>query len=104
MKHYFVYIATNKTNSVLYTGVTNDLLRRISEHRNKIFEGFTKKYNINKLVYFEEFSYINDAIEAEKKFKGWVKRKKITLIKEFNPTWKDLFYQLQEDTFTTGID
>ena len=67
MKHYHVYIMTNKTNKVLYTGVTNDLLRRMYEHRSKLVEGFTKKYNVNKLVYFEELPSINDAIAAEKK-------------------------------------
>ncbi|MBI2049581.1 GIY-YIG nuclease family protein [Candidatus Roizmanbacteria bacterium] len=96
MKHYHVYILTNKTNKVLYTGVTNDLLRRMYEHRAKLIDGFTKKYNLNKLVYFEEFTNINEAIAAEKKIKGWLRIKKIKLIESKNPKWTDLFLLLQE--------
>lgn len=103
MKHYHVYILTNKTNKVLYTGVTNDLLRRIGEHRSKLIEGFSKKYNLNKLVCFEEFQDINDAIGAEKKIKGWLRKKKIYLIQSKNPEWKDLFLTLQEYSATGGI-
>ena len=90
MKSYFVYILTNKSNKVLYTGITNDLRRRIFEHRNKLIEGFSKKYNLVKLVYFEEFSNINDAIYAEKKIKGWLRVKKLALINPLNLKWKDL--------------
>ena len=88
--YYFVYIATNQRNTVLYTGVTNDLTRRVFEHKNKLIDGFTKKYNINKLVYFESFSNINDAIAAEKKIKGWLRLKKIQLIESLNPGWVEL--------------
>lgn len=90
MKQYYVYILTNYSNNVLYTGVTNNLERRIYEHKNKLIDGFTKKYNLNKLVYFDEFSDINDAISAEKKVKGWLRIKKINLVKSRNPEWKDL--------------
>ena len=91
MKHYYVYIITNKTNKVLYTGITNNLLRRIYEHRNKMINGFTRKYNVNKLVYSESFISPNEAIAAEKKIKGWVRKSKIALVKSKNPQWKDLY-------------
>ena len=103
LKHYHVYILTNKNNKVLYTGVTNDLLRRAYEHKIKMVEGFTKRYNVNKLVYFEHFTDINDAIAAEKKIKGWLRIKKINLIKSKNPTWKDLLPELQENSATDGL-
>jgi len=80
---------TNRSKT-LYTGVTNDLMRRVYEHKNKMVEGFTKKYNITKLVYFEETSDVQAAIEKEKQIKGWLRAKKITLIESKNPEWKDL--------------
>ena len=89
IKNYWVYIATNKSNT-LYTGVTNDLQRRMHEHKNKLIGGFTKKYNINKLVYYQLFNNPKEAIGAEKKIKGWTRKKKIELIKSVNPTFKDL--------------
>jgi putative endonuclease len=89
MKDYFVYIMTNKSKT-LYTGVTNNLVRRVYEHKNKLIEGFTKKYNINKLVYFELFDNPGDAIKREKQIKGWLRKKKIDLIESMNPEWKDL--------------
>lgn len=103
MKHYYVYILTNKNNRVLYIGVTNNLLRRIYEHRSKMIAGFTSKYNLTKLVYFEEFTSPTDAITAEKKIKGWLRIKKIKLIESINPNWQDLFSVLQEYSFTSGI-
>lgn len=88
---YYVYIATNKNNTVLYTGVTCDIDRRIFEHENKLHEGsFTSKYNVNKLVYAETTPYINNAIEREKQIKGWTRQKKIDLINSVNPKWEDL--------------
>jgi putative endonuclease len=89
-KMYYVYILTNIRNNVLYVGVTNDLERRVYEHKNKLVEGFTKKYNVNKLVYFEQTSDVNSAIAREKQLKGLLKIKKEKLINEFNPNWKDL--------------
>lgn len=89
MNQYYVYIMTNRSKT-LYTGVTNDLNRRVSEHKNKLIEGFTSKYNINKLVYFEETPDISSAIAREKQIKGWLRRKKIELIESMNPEWKDL--------------
>ena len=87
---YYVYLLTNKGNTVLYTGVTNDLQRRIYEHKNKLIEGFTKKYNICKLVYFESTTDIQSAIEREKQIKGWIRKRKNQLIESINPDWKDL--------------
>ncbi len=86
---YWVYIATNKSNT-LYTGMTNNLSRRMYEHQYKIVSGFTAKYNINKLIYFQEFNTPEEAIAAEKKIKGWTRKKKIQLIKSINPTFRDL--------------
>ena len=84
---YYVYIITNKENKVLYTGVTNSLERRIYEHKNKIIKGFTSKYNVNKLVYFEETKDVNEAIAREKEIKGWRRSKKVALIESVNPAW-----------------
>jgi putative endonuclease len=86
---YFVYIMTNKSGT-LYTGVTNNLERRIYEHQHHLVKGFTKKYNIEKLVYFEETNDIHAAISREKQIKGWLRKKKIALIESMNPGWKDL--------------
>jgi putative endonuclease len=91
MKKYFVYIMTNKNNTVLYTGVTNDLQRRVYEHKNKLLKGFTSKYNITRLVYFEEFGEIRDAIAREKQIKAGSRKKKEDLINSINPEWKDLY-------------
>ena len=88
--NYYVYIMTNKNNTVLYTGVTNDLIRRVYEHKNKMIKGFTAKYNINKLVYFEHMTDVESAIMREKQIKGGSRTKKIALIKKMNPEWKDL--------------
>jgi len=89
MKDYYVYILTNKSRT-LYTGITNDLNRRLYEHKNKLIEGFTRKYNISILVYFELFNNPDDAIRREKQIKGWLRKKKIDLIESTNPEWKDL--------------
>ena len=90
MNQYFVYILTNKSNKVLYIGVTNDLERRIYEHKNKMVDGFSKRYNLTKLVYFEETSDVKSAIEREKQLKNWHREWKKNLINRFNPDWKDL--------------
>ena len=87
---YYVYILTNKINATLYTGVTNNLALRTYQHKNKIIKGFTAKYNINKLVYFECFNNINDAIAREKQIKAGSRKKKIKLIESINKEWKDL--------------
>jgi putative endonuclease len=88
---YYVYILTNKNNNVFYTGVTNDIIRRVWEHKNKRIKGFTEKYNIDKLIYFEVFNFIDLAIAREKQIKGYSRDKKIKLINSFNPEWKDLY-------------
>ena len=89
MKKYYVYIMASKSR-VLYTGVTNNLERRVYEHKNKIVEGFTSKYNITRLVHYEETNDVNVAIAREKQIKGWLRSKKIALIESVNPQWKDL--------------
>ncbi len=93
MKQYYVYILTNNSGT-LYIGVTNDLKRRVWEHKHKIEEGFTKMYNIGKLVYFEQTSDVRSAITREKKLKGWRREKKLRLINELNSNWKDLHEDL----------
>jgi len=91
MKQYYVYIAANPQNNVFYTGVTNNLIKRIWEHKQKLVSGFTKKYNINKLVFYEVFEDINDAIIREKQIKGGSREKKLRLIESTNPGFEDLY-------------
>jgi len=87
-------MVTNKTDRVIYTGVTSDLQKRIYQHKKKLIEGFTEKYNVDKLVYYEVFDDIENAIIREKQLKAGSRRKKISLIKSMNPTFKDLYYEL----------
>lgn len=94
MKVYWVYILASRRNGTLYTGVTNNLIRRIYEHKRKATEGFTKRYNIAQLVYMEAFNDINEAIFREKCIKKWNRRWKLSLIESHNPTWKDLYDDL----------
>ena len=82
---------TNKHNGVLYTGVTSNLFKRVSEHKNKVVDGFTNKYNVTKLVYYEEYETMPEAITREKQIKGGSRRKKLDLINSKNPEWKDLY-------------
>jgi len=89
-KQYYVYLATNKWNTTLYVGMTNDLQRRITEHKTKAIQGFTSRYNINKLVYYEVFDRPEEVIMAEKKLKGGSRQKKLDLIKDKNPIFRDL--------------
>jgi putative endonuclease len=89
MKNYYVYIMTNNY-ATLYTGITNNLERRVSEHKQKLIPGFTKKYNITRLVYYEVFGDPWSAIGREKQIKGWLRAKKVTLIESTNPNWEDL--------------
>ena len=89
-KNYFVYLLTTWNNQVMYVGVTNDLRRRIYEHKNKLVAGFTAKYNLKKLVYFEETTDINAAISREKEIKKWRREKKDSLVEKMNPGWLDL--------------
>ena len=89
-KHYYLYIMTNRNNTVLYTGITSDLKRRIYEHKEKLAEGFTKRYNLTKLVYYEVFQDSLNAIQREKQIKGGSRKKKVALINDMNPAWMDL--------------
>ncbi len=89
MKSYFTYILASKSR-VLYIGVTNDIERRVREHKEKRNEGFTARYNVNRLVYFETYHDIRDAIVREKQIKGWLRERKVVLIESVNPTWRDL--------------
>jgi putative endonuclease len=93
-RQYYVYILTNKLNTVLYTGITGDLQKRIYEHKSKVVDGFTKKYNVNKLVYYEVFDYVNDAIAREKQIKSGSRQRKMDLIQRMNPRWSDLYNRL----------
>ena len=93
-RQYYTYIVTNKRNTVLYTGVTNDLKKRIYEHKEKLVEGFTKEYNVTKIVYYEIFDDIESAILREKQIKGGSRQKKIELINGMNKEWRDLQEEL----------
>jgi len=93
-KQYYVYIMTNKNNKVLYTGITNDLKRRVYEHKEKYVAGFTTKYNVSKLVYYEIFEDPENAILREKKIKAGSRQKKIDLINGMNKVWNDLFEEI----------
>ena len=92
MRNYnlYVYMLTNITNKVLYIGVTNNLARRLYEHKTGLFEGFTKRYHVDKLVYYEHFFNINDAIAREKQLKGWTRARKNALVEKENPGWEEL--------------
>jgi len=100
-KSYYVYIMTNKSKT-LYIGVTNNLVRRVYEHKNKTIEGFKKKYNISKLIYFEQINDARSAIEREKQLKGWLRKRKIALIEENNPKWNDLSGTLTDPSSAPG--
>ncbi|MBQ6331493.1 MAG: GIY-YIG nuclease family protein [Clostridia bacterium] len=87
---YYVYILTNWNHKVMYVGVTNNLVRRLYEHKNGVFEGFTKKYHVHKLVYFEQTSEVYSALLREKQIKGLLRSKKNALVESMNPDWHDL--------------
>ena len=89
-REYFVYFPTNKTNTVLYIGVTNQLSRRIAQHRNEMVEGFSKTYHTHKLIYYESFFDVNNALTREKQLKRWTRAKKDALVNAVNPMWEDL--------------
>ena len=93
-KSYYIYILANKRNGTLYIGVSSNLKKRIYEHKNEIIEGFTKKYKIHLLVYYELFNNINEAIAREKQLKKWNRKWKMELIEKVNPQWKDLYDDL----------
>ncbi len=93
-KQYSVYILTTEKNTALYTGVTNDLVRRVYEHKHNLVKGFTQRYNVHKLVYYEVGEDIMATIEREKQIKNWKRYKKVALINAFNPDWHDLFREI----------
>ncbi|MDZ7832204.1 MAG: GIY-YIG nuclease family protein [Desulfobacterales bacterium] len=93
-KQFYVYILTNWNNRVMYTGITSDLKKRIYQHQNKSADGFTQKYNVFKLVYFETVKEVRSAIAREKEIKGWRRSKKDQLVSQTNPEWKDLSFEL----------
>ena len=94
MKQYYVYILASRKNGTLYTGVTSDLLKRIYEHKQNLMDGFTKKYHVHNLVYYEVHNDIGEAIAREKQIKKWKRRWKIELIEKMNPHWKDLYDEI----------
>jgi putative endonuclease len=91
MRQFYVYIMTNKHNNVFYVGMTNNLVRRVYEHKEKLLEGFTRRYNLNKLVYYEIAETASAAIAREKQLKGGSREDKVNLIKQMNPKWLDLY-------------
>jgi len=91
MKNYFIYIVSNKVNSTLYIGVTGNLIKRVYEQRHGLVDGFTKKYNVNKLVYYEQTENIESAIIREKQLKKWKRQWKNELVEKMNPRWEDLY-------------
>jgi putative endonuclease len=93
-KSYYVYLLASKRNGTLYVGVTNDLIRRVYEHRKDIISGFTKKYGVHRLVYYEQVSDIKTALQREKRLKKWNRKWKIELIEQKNPEWDDLYDKL----------
>jgi len=113
MRKFYVYILSSKSR-VLYTGITDDIYRRTWEHKNDVNPGFSRDYKVHRLVYYETFKYVNNAIAREKTIKGWLRRKKIALIEAENPTWEDLSAEwfdgkqvlrfAQDDKFLEGDD
>ena len=93
-KLYFVHILANRKNGPIYIGVTSDLLKRVYEHKNKLVDGFTKKYNIHQLVFYEATESIESAVIREKQMKKWNREWKVNLIEKFNPEWNDLYDNL----------
>ncbi len=95
-KSYFVYILASKRNGTLYIGMTSNLLKRVDQHKNNLADGFTAKYGVHQLVYYERYRNVNDAIKREKRLKKWNRQWKIELIEKGNPEWRDLFDGLVE--------
>lgn len=94
MKSYYVYILSSQRNGTLYVGSTTELAKRVWEHKNKVIRGFTEKYNVNQLVYYEMHELYVEAARREKRFKNWCRQWKLNLIEEFNPTWRDLYQEI----------
>jgi len=100
-KRGFVYILASRRNGTLYTGVTSDLVRRVWQHKNDEIDGFTKRYGVHRLVYVEAHDDIRDAIQREKRIKKWNRRWKLELIEKANPSWRDLYDELREPSWTS---
>lgn len=94
VRSYYVYILSSQRNGTLYVGSTADLVKRVWEHKNKAIRGFTEKYNVNQLVYYETHELYVEAARREKRFKNWCRQWKLNLIEEFNPTWRDLYHEI----------
>ncbi len=94
MKTFHVYMMASRKNGPIYIGLTSDLVNRVYEHKTEVYEGFTKKYNIKRLVYIEEYDYFDEAVRREKQLKKWNRAWKIELIERDNPNWYDLYYEL----------
>ncbi len=93
-KYSYIYVLASQCNGTLYIGVTSDLIQRIWQHKHNIMAGFSKKYNVKNLVYYEQYSDIRDAIHREKQLKKWPRKWKLGLINQHNPTWKDLYLEI----------
>jgi putative endonuclease len=104
MRDYYIYIMASQRNGTLYIGVTNDLIRRVYEHRKGILPGFTKHYGVSMLVHFEQCNEVTTAIQREKQLKGWNRKWKLALIERDNPEWKDLWYEIADDSVDLGDD
>jgi putative endonuclease len=98
MKVFYIYMMTNRSRVVLYTGITNSLMRRVSQHQNSEIKGFTKTYKVDRLIYYERYNNPRDAIAREKEIKGWRREKKSALIERMNPKWADLAPMLFQHT------
>ncbi|MBP7721456.1 MAG: GIY-YIG nuclease family protein [Alphaproteobacteria bacterium] len=103
MKQFAIYFMTNWTNKILYVGVTSNLEQRVWQHKSKIIEGFTKKYNTDKLVYFEQYEDSENAIKREKQIKNWSRKKKDILVNQMNPDWKDLSQKWYSEDPSTSL-
>jgi putative endonuclease len=104
MKHYYVYILASRKNGTIYIGLTNNLLRRVYEHKNDLIAGFTKKYRVHQLAHFEIFEDVNSAIQREKQLKVWKRQWKLELIEKQNPGWKDLYQDLLDSGFQLSLE
>jgi len=104
MRQFYVYILASKRNGTLYIGMTTNLVRRIYEHRNDLIDGFSKKYKVHHLVYFETKDAADDAIRREKQLKVWKRKWKLELIERHNPTWKDLYQDLLDSGFQLSLE
>jgi len=104
LKNYYVYILASRRNGTLYVGVTNNLVKRVYEHKNDFIEGFTKRYGVHMLVYYEQYGNAESAIQREKRLKFWHRKWKIRLIEETNPGWQDLYHEIIRSGFQPSLE